>query len=61
MRYEALQKLNQILLAPLLFFGVLYLGRPFIIPIAIGILIAMLLLPVAKRIENLKSAEVSHH
>jgi len=47
-----LQRFNQVLLALLLVFGLLYLGQAFIIPVAIGGLFAMLLVPVCKKLEK---------
>ncbi|WP_161889027.1 AI-2E family transporter [Pontibacter russatus] len=48
----SLRRFNQILLALLLFFGILYLGQSFIVPIAIGGLFAMLLVPVCRKLEK---------
>lgn len=50
----ALEEIQPVLLAILLFFGLLYWGRSFLIPIAIGMLIAMLLLPVSRWLERRK-------
>src|SRR5688572_5086475 len=47
-----LQRFNQILLAFLLFFGLMKMAAPFLIPIAIGGLFAMMLEPVSQRLEN---------
>jgi predicted PurR-regulated permease PerM len=48
----SLRQFNQVLLALLLFFGILYLGKPFIVPVAIGGLFAMLLAPVCRKLER---------
>ncbi|GAA4426666.1 hypothetical protein GCM10023188_09040 [Pontibacter saemangeumensis] len=48
----SLRQFNQILLALLLFFGILYLGQVFIVPVAIGGLFAMLLVPVCRQLEK---------
>ena len=48
----SLRQFNQILLALLLFFGILYLGQVFIVPVAIGGLFAMLLVPVCRKLEK---------
>lgn len=47
-----LQRFNQVLQAFLLFFGLLTLGAPFLIPIAIGGLFAMMLIPVSRKLEE---------
>jgi predicted PurR-regulated permease PerM len=47
-----LQRFNQILLAILLFFGLMKLGAIFLIPIAIGGLFAMMLVPVSRKLEK---------
>lgn len=47
-----LQRFNQILLAFLLFFGLMKLAAPFLIPIAIGGLFAMMLVPVSRKLEK---------
>ncbi|TXK36892.1 AI-2E family transporter [Pontibacter qinzhouensis] len=51
---SSLQRFNQVLLGFLLFFGLLYLGSSFLVPIAIGGLFAMLLVPVCQRLERWK-------
>lgn len=51
-KLSPLQRFNQVLLAFLLFFGILYLARPFLIPLAIGGLFAMLLVPVCHKLEK---------
>jgi predicted PurR-regulated permease PerM len=51
-RPTTLQKFNRLLLAFLLFFGFLRLGGPFLIPLAIGALFAMLLVPVCYKLEG---------
>lgn len=48
----SLRQFNQVLLALLLFFGILYLGQVFIVPVAIGGLFAMLLVPVCRKLEK---------
>ncbi len=47
-----LQRFNQILLALLLFFGLMKLAAAFLIPIAIGGLFAMMLVPVSRKLEK---------
>ena len=47
-----LQRFNQILLAILLFFGLMKVAAPFLIPIAIGGLFAMMLVPVSRKLEK---------
>src|SRR5688572_27884287 len=47
-----LQRFNQVLLAFLLFFGLLKLAAPFLIPIATGGLFAMMLVPVSRKLEK---------
>ncbi|MBK0402552.1 AI-2E family transporter [Adhaeribacter sp. BT258] len=47
-----LQRFNQILLALLLFFGLMKLASTFLIPIAIGGLFAMMLIPVSQKLES---------
>ena len=51
-RATTLQKFNRVLLAILLFFGILHLAAPFLIPLAIAGLFAMLLVPVVHKLEN---------
>ncbi|MFT2009265.1 AI-2E family transporter [Pontibacter sp. 13R65] len=53
-QHSSLQRFNQVLLGFLLFFGLLYLGRTYLIPIAIGGLFAMLLVPICQRMEKWK-------
>ena len=47
-----LQRFNQILMALLLFFGLMKLGAPFLIPITIGGLFAMMLIPASRKLET---------
>jgi predicted PurR-regulated permease PerM len=47
-----IQRFNQILLAFLLFFGLMKLAATFLIPIAIGGLFAMMLIPVCRKLES---------
>src|SRR5688500_7944695 len=47
-----LQRFNQILLAILLFFGLMKIGAIFLVPIAIGGLFAMMLVPVSRKLEK---------
>ncbi len=49
-----LTQLNKIIFTVFLVSLLMYLGRSFLIPIAIAALLAMLLFPVAKRLESLK-------
>ncbi|MCC9136493.1 AI-2E family transporter [Pontibacter silvestris] len=51
---SSLQRFNQVLLAFLLFFGILYLADSFLILIAISGLFAMLLVPVCRKLEQWK-------
>lgn len=51
-QHAALRMFNQVLLALLLFFSLLSLGSAFIIPVAIGGLFAMLLVPVCRKMEE---------
>lgn len=51
-QHFTLRRFNQVLLALLLFFGILYLARDFIIPVAIGGLFAMLLTPACRKLEK---------
>lgn len=48
----SLRQFNQVLLALLLFFGILFLLKSFLVPVAIGGLIAMLLAPVCRKLEK---------
>ncbi|GAB3534207.1 AI-2E family transporter [Pontibacter brevis] len=48
----SLRQFNQVLLALLLFFGILYLARDFMVPVAIGGLFAMLLAPACRKLEK---------
>lgn len=48
-----LNKFNQILLMGFLLFGGLYFGQKFLIPVFIAALLAMLLLPICKKLENI--------
>ncbi|WP_207493752.1 AI-2E family transporter [Aridibaculum aurantiacum] len=52
MQTSLLQQINRLLLGILLFFSLLYLGRPFLIPVSIGLLFSILLLPVASKLEE---------
>jgi Predicted permease len=45
-------RFNQVLLFIVLFFGLLYVGKPFLIPLAIGGMMAMLLVPICRRLER---------
>ena len=47
-----LHRFNQVLLAILLLFGLMKLGAVFLIPIAIGGLFAMMLVPVSRKLEK---------
>lgn len=47
-----LQRFNQVLLAFGLLFGLMKIGAPFLIPIAIGGLFAMMLIPVSRKLEK---------
>ena len=47
-----LQRFNQILMAFLVFFGIMKLAAPFLIPIVIGGLFAMMLVPVSRKLEK---------
>src|SRR5690606_34710697 len=47
-------RFNQVLLFIVLVFAILYFAKPFLIPIAIGGMMAMLLVPVCKRLEQRK-------
>ncbi|HWK99022.1 MAG TPA: hypothetical protein VNQ55_03705, partial [Parapedobacter sp.] len=47
-------RFNQVLLFIVLFFGILYFAKPFFIPLAIGTMMAMLLVPLCRRLERLK-------
>jgi predicted PurR-regulated permease PerM len=47
-----LKELNKLLLSILLLGSVLFLGKPFLIPVAVAGLLAMLLFPFAQRLEN---------
>jgi predicted PurR-regulated permease PerM len=51
-KLSSLQRFNHTLLALLLFFGMMKLGGTFLIPITIGALFAMLLLPVSRKLEK---------
>ncbi|RDV14055.1 AI-2E family transporter [Pontibacter diazotrophicus] len=51
-RHFSLRQFNQVLLALLLFFGILYLARDFMVPVAIGGLFAMLLAPACRKLEQ---------
>ncbi|MBC5994681.1 AI-2E family transporter [Pontibacter cellulosilyticus] len=51
-QHLTLRRFNQILLALLLLFGLLYLGKGFLVPVAIGGLLAMLLDPVCLKLEK---------
>ncbi|GEO06581.1 AI-2E family transporter [Adhaeribacter aerolatus] len=51
-RPTTLQKFNRVMLAFLLFFTLLHLGAPFLKPLAIGGLFAMLLVPVSRKLEK---------
>lgn len=53
-QFYGLRLFNQVLLALLLFFSLLSLGSTFIIPVAIGGLFAMLLVPVCKKLEEFR-------
>lgn len=46
-------RFNQVLLFVVLVFVILYFAKPFLIPVAIGGMMAMLLVPVCKRLERL--------
>ena len=46
-------RFNQVLLFIVLFFGILYFAKPFFIPLAIGTMMAMLLVPLCRRLERL--------
>lgn len=48
-------RFNQVLLFVVLFFGILYFAKPFLIPLAIGGMMAMLLVPLCRRLEQLKT------
>lgn len=52
MQNDPLLLFNHVLLAILLFFGILYLGQPFLVPIAIGALFAILMISVCVRLEK---------
>ncbi|GGC25774.1 AI-2E family transporter [Parapedobacter defluvii] len=45
-------RFNQVLLFIVLVFAILYFAKPFLIPVAIGGMMAMLLVPVCKRLER---------
>ncbi|MFB2119194.1 AI-2E family transporter [Parapedobacter sp. 2B3] len=45
-------RFNQVLLFVVLFFGILHFGKPFFIPIAIGAMMAMLLVPLCRWLEQ---------
>ena len=45
-------RFNQVLLFIVLFFGILYFAKPFFIPLAIGAMLAMLLVPLCRRLER---------
>ncbi len=45
-------RFNQVLLFIILVFGILYVAKPFLIPIAIGGMMAMLLVPACRRLEK---------
>ncbi len=45
-------RINQVLLFIALFFGILYFAKPFLIPVAIGAMMAMLLVPVCRKFET---------
>ncbi|WP_262248138.1 AI-2E family transporter [Parapedobacter soli] len=47
-----IQRFNQVLLFIVLFFGILYFAKPFLIPLAIGAMLAMLLVPLCHRLEQ---------
>jgi len=47
-------RFNQVLLFIALVFGLLYFAKPFLIPIAIGGMMAMLLVPICRRMERRK-------
>lgn len=49
-----ISRFNQVLLFVVLFFGILYFAKPFLIPLAIGGMMAMLLVPLCRRLEQLK-------
>ena len=45
-------RFNQVLLFIVLFFGILHFAKPFFIPLAIGAMMAMLLVPLCRRLER---------
>ncbi len=47
-------RFNQVLLFIVLFFSILYFAKPFLIPIAIGGMMATLLVPICRRLERRK-------
>lgn len=47
-------RFNRVLLFITLFFGILHFAKPFLIPLAIGAMMAMLLVPVSRRLEHWK-------
>ena len=47
-------RFNQVLLFIVLFFGILYFAKPFFIPLAIGAMMAMLLVPLCRKLEQRK-------
>ncbi len=53
-RISPITRFNQILLFVVLFFGILYFAKPFFIPLAIGAMLAMLLVPFCRRLERLR-------
>jgi len=52
MKNNAIARFNQVLLFMVLVFALLYFAKPFLIPVAIGGMMAMLLVPVCKRMEQ---------
>lgn len=54
MKNNAIARFNQVLLFMVLVFALLYFAKPFLIPVASGGMLAMLLVPVCKRLERWK-------
>jgi len=54
MKSSPIARFNQVLLFIALAFAILYFAKPFLIPVAIGAMMAMLLVPVCKRLERLR-------
>lgn len=53
-RINPIIRINQILLFGVLFFGILYFAKPFLIPLAIGTMMAILLVPLCRKLEQLR-------